>query len=256
MRGKYKCGKTKLQVYLKRDHNIELSESTIDRWITSLPIRKDPLYQSRLKLRRSKRKRKNVLRIKDVTLTGQYFERFQIDTKYWISFGRTYYVVTAVDTVTRMAVARAYTTHTSNAARDFLKRLIYAFDIKTGNIFVQRDNGSEFMGYFEQEAKTIGATLITNHPRTPEENGFVERFNRTLKDEMIRYNSPGSIEEANDMVNDFIVHYDFNRVHASINYITPFERYAELSFKEKLNSIQPALLQRLWTSTMYYVLKT
>lgn len=252
VRGIYKCGKDNIREYLKRDYGIEISSSTIGRYLNRLPKSKDPKYFDLNKSKTKRKKRKDLVRLKDVvdSLERRAFERFQIDTKYWVVNGKTFYVVAAIDVVTRMAFARAYTSHSSNAARDFLRKLDYVFDISNTQAYVQRDNGSEFMAKFEQEAHNLGVTLITNYVRCPQMNGFVESFNKTLKNECLRYNSPDTVSEANDILKNYIIQYNFLRLHGELGRETPFDRYLEISSLKPIEWIRkmlPSLSQMLWT---------
>ena len=118
IRGEYKCGKDKIATYLQRDYDIEIGASTIHRFLTKLPRCKDPKYTNKKNKVTNRNRKKELIRINQVVdkLTYRAFERFQIDTKYWIINNRTFYIVCAVDVVTRVAFAYAYTRHTANCA--------------------------------------------------------------------------------------------------------------------------------------------
>ena len=49
---------------------------------------------------------------------------------------------------------------------------------------IQTDNGPEFGKWFADHLKRRGVSHRHNHPRSPNENGHLERFNRTLQEEM------------------------------------------------------------------------
>ena len=256
IRDTYKCGKDKIHYYLKLDYDIKMSPSTIGRYLSRLPKTEDPRYMGVKKKSRLIKRTSPLIRPKDVIdkLEERAFERFQIDTKYWSGNGDMFYVITAVDTQTRMAYARAYRRHTANCARDFLRRLNYVFDISDSNAYIQRDNGTEFIAQFEQEANKFNITLITNYVRRPQMNTFVERFNRILKEECLDYNSyVDTVQEANGILKNFLIMYNFQRVHAGLEYNTPFERYLEMKFGKPVEYIEKhmhSLSQRLWTCTL------
>jgi len=133
-----------------------------------------------------------------------------------------------------MLFARAYSTHSSNAAKDFLKRLDYLFNIKESKAYIQRDNGSEFMGGFEQQANKYEITLVTNYVRTPQMNGFIERLNRSMKEECLEYHMPTTVQSANEYLHKFLILYNFERMHDSLDDLTPFEKACELKFMRPL----------------------
>ncbi|MBD3328961.1 transposase [Candidatus Dojkabacteria bacterium] len=153
-----------------------------------------------------------------------------------------------------MAFARAYTRHTAYCARDFLRRLNYLFDLSFSQAYLQRDNGSEFMAEFEEEAEKYDIELITNYVRKPVMNSFVERFNRTLKEESLIYEEVCTVKEANDILKEYIIRYNFLRIHSGIGKKSPFERYSELTFQIPIEYIEeklPTLSQMLWTSSKF-----
>lgn len=54
-----------------------------------------------------------------------------------------------------------------------------------GKIAVQTDNGSEFLGVFDQYCQTHDIPHFFTYPRSPRINGGIERFNRTIQEEFI-----------------------------------------------------------------------
>ena len=59
-------------------------------------------------------------------------------------------------------------------------------------------------------------------PRTPQHNGKVERFNKTLKREMSNILVDGlSMNEIKKRVHYYIKKYNYERRHSSLNYLTP-----------------------------------
>lgn len=254
LRDEYKCGHENISYYLKRDYDILVSPSTIHRFLTHLPKVQDPMYKCKIPVKKIKRKSK-LIRIQQIfeKLTHRAFERFQIDTKYWIIDNHTYYIVTAIDVVTRMMFAYAYTRHTSRCAKDFLTKLNSVFNLKESSAYIQRDNGSEFSGEFEQECEQFGINVITNYVRMPKMNGYVERFNRTLKEQVLVFNHADNVSEVNGILFDYILQYNFDRAHTSLNRLTPFEKACELTFKNTYDYLfesQQPLLQMYRTSTI------
>jgi transposase InsO family protein len=241
IRRKYKCGKDNISRYLLRDYHIKIHSSTIHRFLNKLHQIDDPKYtdKNKKRIKWTKKRSKFLVRIKDVVdkLEHRAFERFQIDTKYWGVFSHTFYVVTAVDVVTRMMFARTYSRHTAVCARDFLSRLDYLYRIRSTTAYIQRDNGSEFMGEFEEAANEYDITLVTNYVRRPQMNAYVERFNGTLKSELLEYVMPDTVREANEYLQEYTIRYNFERIHGQIGNITPFEKYCELKFKKPIDQL-------------------
>jgi len=77
----------------------------------------------------------------------------------------TFYVIGAIDVITRIVFPYACTRYTVICARDFLLKLNQIFGILDSEAHLQRDDGTEFMGEFEEAAKKFGINLITNYAR-------------------------------------------------------------------------------------------
>lgn len=60
-------------------------------------------------------------------------------------------------------------------------------------------------------------------PYTPEQNGVIERFFRSLKEECVWQHNFGSFVEARQAVRRWIEHYNEDRPHQSLGYLSPRE---------------------------------
>jgi putative transposase len=67
-------------------------------------------------------------------------------------------------------------------------------------------------------------------PYYPQSNGKIERWHQSLKRECIRPKCPLSLEDAIRIVDGFVEHYNTERLHSSLGYITP---KAKLEGREK-----------------------
>lgn len=147
----------------------------------------------------------------DIAKQGDLVE---FDTVHFVDkHNKRTYVYTALDVYSRFAYARWYTkanTHTSIA---FLKqvRRYFPFEIRC----IQTDNGPEFGKFFTDHCKVKHRH---NHPRSPNENGHLERFNRTLQEEIPKHKL--CIYHKAD-VSRFLKYYNTKRMHMGINYKTP-----------------------------------
>src|SRR3989344_1731852 len=128
------------------------------------------------------------------------------------------YVYTALDVYSRtgyaMASARA---NAVASARFFDKaRRYFSFEMET----IQTDNGPEFKLWFTDHLKRRGVLHRHNHPRSPNENGHLERFNRTLQEEMPK--EGWSMHDPED-IPLFCDWYNTERPHMGIECKTPAE---------------------------------
>ena len=136
----------------------------------------------------------------------------------------------AVDPITRISISRIYSSANAINAREFLKEVIFELDFPIESI--QVDGGSEFMAEFEDYCEEIGIKLYVLPPRSPKMNGFVERANETYRYEFWNvYEIPDTIEEARKLLKKYERKYNCERMHQSLNYLTPMEYYYTL--KEK-----------------------
>lgn len=146
----------------------------------------------------------------------------ELDTVIRIVHGRRRYVLTAIDVERKFAFARAYTSHSSQTAADFLQRIVTACPFPIEEL--QTDNGSEFAWHFEDACRSLGITHFHTYPRSPKMNPFIERFNRTLSEDFIRYHL-GLLREDLDRFNaqmaDWLTWYNTVRPHESLGLVSP-----------------------------------
>ena len=81
------------------------------------------------------------------------------------------------------------------------------------------------MGLFQQRLKQDGIKQVFSYPRCPKINAYVERFNRTLREEFLNVNSI-LIKEKDDfdkLLIDWLVYYNSKRPHFSLNLKAPLQ---------------------------------
>jgi putative transposase len=77
----------------------------------------------------------------------------------------------------------------------------------------------------EQEEHAVKIEYI--QPSKPAQNGFVERFNRTYREEVLDAYLFSSLEEAKRITADWLHGYNSIRPHASLGNQTPYEYSTE-----------------------------
>ena len=204
-------------------------------WKVQKVIEKHKIYYQPLKVARTTRKRLRATRRKRITeLKRKQASGFLIclDTIviHWSGLKR--YIFTAIDSVSKVAFARMYTTKSSYNGADFLLRLNLLLDGKILN--VGHDNGSEFQKYFATGCAKLGINQYFSRPRTPKDNAVNERFNRTLKDEFLglgNFRSDPNI--FNHRLTEWLVEYNFKRPHQTLGYVPP------INFEAKYLKVLP-----------------
>jgi transposase InsO family protein len=84
------------------------------------------------------------------------------------------------------------------------------------------DNGSEFIAKSVQDfIRDVGAKTDYITPGSPWENGYIERFNGTLRDELLNREVFYTLEEARAMIENYRQEYDKIRPHSALNYLAP-----------------------------------
>ena len=213
-------GKEKLKVLYQG-----LYQEPVSSWKIQRVIEKHNLYYSPIKTERLRKKRKhNQVKKRITELKKEKRSGFliAIDTVVRHCAGMKRYILTGTDTHSKIAFARMYPGHGSRYAADFLKRLHYLFDGKIENI--QTDNGSEFAKHFKETALTLDLPHYFSRVKTPTDNPFDERFNRTLNEEFIQLgNMTADCDIFNQRLTEWLVEYNFKRPHQSLGYETPIK---------------------------------
>jgi transposase InsO family protein len=84
------------------------------------------------------------------------------------------------------------------------------------------DNGPQFIAKdFKEFIRVMGMTHVRTSPYYPQSNGKIERFHKTIKGECIRVLVPLTLEDAQRIVTDYVIHYNEVRLNSAIGYITP-----------------------------------
>jgi transposase InsO family protein len=84
------------------------------------------------------------------------------------------------------------------------------------------DRGPQFVSRdFKEFIRLSGMTHVMTSPYYPQSNGKIERWHRSLKEKCVRPKCPGTVQEAREIVSGWIAHYNNERLHSAIGYVTP-----------------------------------
>jgi len=215
-------GKKKLKVIYEKEYYEEISTWKIERVVRRYKLYPDQKKAEKTARKRARARQKPKRRITQLVKEGRPCFLFQLDTIviYWNNLKR--YIITAVDHDTKLGYARMYKNKSSRSAADFLYRLRYLVVQPIENL--QTDNGSEFAWEFERASVKLGIQRYFSRVKTPKDNPEIERFNQTLEYEWL-YNSNLSLdpEELNPRLTEWLIEYNFNRPHQSLDYLSPIE---------------------------------
>jgi len=91
---------------------------------------------------------------------------------------------------------------------------------------IQIDGGSEFKKHFEEACLERGIRLFLIPPKTPKLQCYVERANRTHREEFYEVEDiHEELEEHNKQLEEWDKTYNYIRPHQSLAYLTPAEYY-------------------------------
>lgn len=100
---------------------------------------------------------------------------------------------------------------------------------------IRCDNGPEYIsGVLQNWAKQRGIALHYIQPGKPQQNAYVERYNRTVRHEWLEMNEFNTIEEAQNTATQWLWTYNNERPNMAIGGITPAMKLAQA--KTTLNS--------------------
>lgn len=137
-----------------------------------------------------------------------------------LSNGRKIRMLTIIDEFSRRCLAIKVAHNLKSD--DVLEILSDLFVTEAIPDFIRSDNGSEFKASTLQDWLTglkVKTAYIT--PGSPWENGFCERFNGSLRDELLNGESFYSLHEAKTIIESWRKHYNEIRPHSSLNYHPP-----------------------------------
>jgi len=162
------------------------------------------------------------------------------------------YQQTGIDCYSSFGFAKVYPDKTAKSAVDFLETKVLPVYRSLGIPLdrVLTDNGKEYTTHWGSQNHEYEAMLKKHHirhtrikPRSPRTNGFVERLNKTLLEEFYqlaflrkRYYS---LEELQQDLDEFMIHYNFQRTHQGyrLKGRVPAEKF--LNGKRRLALPQP-----------------
>lgn len=151
---------------------------------------------------------------------------------------KQFYIVGIVDSCSRIASAEVLEDIKSLTVMFATMRLFNNLKKSYGIQFerILSDNGAEFASPknvdkhpFERMLVEIGVRHSYTRPYRPQTNGKVERFWRTLKDDLLESGGFESLEVLMDNLFEYLVYYNEIRPHQSLNGKTPLAFLQNLS---------------------------
>lgn len=144
----------------------------------------------------------------------------QIDTMHFVVGNKRFYVYALIDVASRWAYAKVSLRISAKRSLDFVKEALKLSGFKFR--MIQSDHGSEFSAWFTERLGKLNIRHRHSRVRKPNDNGHIERFNRTIQDECLRKvnQNPKRYQKA---INEYLPYYNNQRLHLSLNFLTPHE---------------------------------
>lgn len=93
---------------------------------------------------------------------------------------------------------------------------------------IRVDNGPEFISHkLDIWCKENKINLIFIQPGKPMQNGYIERCNGNIRRELLNAYVFKTISEVREKSQDYMIDYNYNRPHKSLNYKTPMDLLPE-----------------------------
>lgn len=130
------------------------------------------------------------------------------------------YLYTLVDVYSRWA----YVEHHAQLSARLAAAVIRRGQAYAGFKFamVQADNGPEYTSEFERILRANGVAVRHSRVRRPNDNAFIERFNRTIQEECTGSTNPIT-NNLQSKILPYLAYYNDERLHLGIQCATPLE---------------------------------
>jgi transposase InsO family protein len=140
------------------------------------------------------------------------------------------YLFNVVDVFSREWVSYVFDHYAvkENAILSVEKALIkhpQAIDVR-----LRSDHGSQYGSRaFKESMRILGVRQEFIAVNTPEQNGHMESFHKTLKREYVWTRDFQSFQEAAQAIQEAYVDYNQHRIHSALGYLTPYEYLAKIT---------------------------
>lgn len=148
-------------------------------------------------------------------------EHWHVDISYINAGGTFYYLCSVLDGASRYIVHHEL--HESMKTTQVELIIQKAKEKFPGaQVRIISDNGPQFIANdFKEFIRLAGMTHVRTSPYYPQSNGKIERWHHSLKSEAVRLQALTSKEQAEAVINEYIINYNGVRLHSAIGYITP-----------------------------------
>jgi len=102
------------------------------------------------------------------------------------------------------------------------------------NLRIRTDNGTQYKSHATRNSiKILGIKQEFIWHHTPQQNGHVESFHKTLKKEYLWPHEFTNFQQAEVIISDAFVDYNHSRIHSALGYLTPIEFEKQWEMRNK-----------------------
>lgn len=212
-------GYRRIRALLRKRYDIRVSRKTVNRIMREKGLSRPKIWHRPWRPKR----------IEKVN-ASHMDECWQIDmTSLYLSNMVPLFLVVVIDCFTREIVG--YTLDRRSRAREWVAALRQGLEMrgidtkeKAKGLRVRSDNGAQpcSKAFVEYLASAGIAGEYTGY-NAPDDNAYVERVIRTIKEEEIWPNLWDTVSEAHQAIENYIKYYNEERIHSALDYATPKE---------------------------------
>ena len=214
-----------------QDEGIEASENRVARLMRENEIRSKTFKKFKVVTTDSKHDlpiAPRVFKVEDAPVAVMAPDQVWCTDLTYVETGEGWlFVVIFLDLFTRKIVGYAMEDHMrTEMVIEALEMAIQNQKVEPGTLIVHADRGSQFAAH-EFRDKLNQEEFVASMSRKGNcwDNAFAESFFRTLKVELVYQNKFATREEAKRAIFEYIeVFYNRQRLHSSIDYMTPIQR--------------------------------
>ncbi len=147
-------------------------------------------------------------------------------TYVWCGVDGWCYCFNVIDTFTRKWITYVFDTQaTAQVAVESLTRAVSTISAdEARGLLVRSDNGVQYTSReFKESMKALGVRCEYIWHNTPEQNGHVESFHKTLKKEYVWPHDFARFQDAEVVLAKAFADYNQDRIHSALGYLTPDE---------------------------------
>ena len=212
-------GYRRIRALLRRRWKIHVSRKTVNRIMRNEGLSRPKIWRRPLRPKRVEK-----------MSSGQPNHAWQMDmTSFQLSDLTALYLVVVIDCYTRQIVGwaldrRCRASEWVSALRIALETRGLTSRERCRSLTLRCDNGTQPCSKkFVEFLGTVGVRGQYTGYNAPDDNAFVERVIRTIKEEEIWLNLYDSVAEAHEAVEKYIDFYNQQRIHSALDYKTPNE---------------------------------